>query len=88
MWRLSYESPAGWKLPEYRWGEERKTCQACAHYSEVEGGVKTRDVTMVMVCGLSNRNGGRNHGTCFEMRYDGECGRSAKLFAPKGGGKA
>jgi hypothetical protein len=71
-----------WKLPQYTWGEERELCKRCAHLIERITSTRYADKSVVMACALNNRHtsGKYQHGTCIDMRYEGECGRKGLLF--------
>lgn len=83
MWRLTWQTEPKWKLPEYTWGEEKKTCESCKHYRPRMSG-NAYQQHIVMTCRL-NRMHRAHHssGSCISMRYEGECGRLATLFEPK-----
>jgi hypothetical protein len=80
---MTWQPEQRWKLPEYLWDKERETCMACKHYHEFQGGVASRETSTVMACRLSPKATAVNHGTCITMRYEGECGREARLFEPR-----
>jgi hypothetical protein len=82
-WRRVYIADPQWTLPDYTWGEERKTCMACRHYAEAVGGARRKmEINRVMVCKRS-KGSRREYSTCIDARYSGPCGRDAKLFEPE-----
>jgi hypothetical protein len=84
MWQRVFKPEPKWRLPEYTWGEERQLCKRCKHYRERIGGPRSGEQNVVMVCSINkSRTGGLSHGTCIDMRYDGECGREGRLFEEK-----
>lgn len=85
MYRRVWVIEPEWKLPAYDWGHERELCKRCEHYRERMGGGRNADRNVVMSCALNHQHtAGRNHhGTCIDMRYDGECGREGWLFKEK-----
>lgn len=72
-WQRVYAAPREWRLPKFRFDQQRAKCEACRHcraIHSVAGGT-------ILRCEWN----GRLQEACSAMRADGgQCGPDARLF--------
>jgi hypothetical protein len=83
MWRTVYQVTPQWRLPEYKFGEQRKLCERCAHLDARKVNPHSSAAETSMICKAAQNVWRGDEMSCIGARTEGPCGDEGKLFKEK-----